>query len=396
MKTKSLFSTLMLSLVFLLTACHQTSRYEMWAQRIAYSEMKHNPELWMTDGVKKPKWDYTQTLVARALLNVYQHNGDTAILNYVMDFADYFINPDGTINTYKISDYNLDKIGGGNFIYLLNELNPQTRFDSAIEYTRSQLYTQPRVSEGGFWHKKIYTNQMWLDGLYMAEPFYARYAAVNGIDSLFDDIAQQFVIVDKHTLNSAIGLNYHGWDEAREQIWADSITGCSPNFWSRSIGWYVMAIVDVLDYMPETHPQRDTLISILNRVCESLLKYQDPKTKMWYQLTILTDTPGNYLEATGTTMFCYAMAKGARKGYLPKKFHEIARQTFDGLTTNSIRENEDGTISLTQCCAVAGLGGKQQRNGTVEYYLSEPIRDDDPKGIAPLIFAAYELAESEK
>ena len=397
MKTKFFIVAFMLCAVVSVGAKQRSAQYyEQWAERIAKSEMVHNPELWMTDGVKKPKWDYTQTLVARALLNVYQHSGDTAMLNYVVRFADFFVNMDGSIKTYKISDYNLDKVGGGNFLYLLNEIKPEPRFMYAVEYSRSQLFTQPRVSEGGFWHKKIYTNQMWLDGLYMAEPFYALYAEKNKQDSLFDDIALQFAIVDKHTLDRKTGLNYHGWDEAREQIWADKQTGCSPNFWSRSLGWYVMAIVDVLDYMPESHPGRQQLIDILNRVCRSLLRYQDKKTKMWYQLTTLTKTKGNYLESTGTIMFCYAMAKGARKGYLSKCYLKKAQQIFDGVVRNSTQVNEDGTTSITRCCAVAGLGGKQQRNGTVEYYLSEPIRNDDPKAVAPFIFAAYELAESAK
>ncbi|MBR3566141.1 MAG: glycoside hydrolase family 88 protein [Paludibacteraceae bacterium] len=396
MRTKFFMLTLILGLTCNLYARHKAEYYNQWAERIAKSEMQHNPELWMADGVKKPKWDYTQTLVAKALLNVYQQTRDTAILRYVQDFADYFINSDGTIKTYKISDYNIDRVNGGNFIYTLYDINPQQHYLDAIQFSYSQLLTQPRVSEGGFWHKKIYPYQMWLDGLYMAEPFYAHYAAVNNKPELFDDIAKQFIVVDKHTLDTETGLNYHGWDEAKEQIWADSITGCSPNFWSRSIGWYVMAIVDVLDYMPQNHPQRQQLIDILNRECKALLKYQDKKTKMWYQLTTLTKTKGNYLESTGTIMFCYAMAKGARMGYLPKSYLRQARKIFDGIIDNSTQVNADGTTSITRCCAVAGLGGKQQRNGTVEYYLSEPIRNDDPKAIGPFIFAAYELARSAK
>lgn len=394
MKTKVLFPVIMACVALSFLSCNKTNYYEQWAYDVAQSEMRHNPELWMADGVKKPKWDYTQTLVARALLDVYNHTGDSAILNYVLEFADYFINDDGTIKTYKISDYNIDRVNGGNFIYTLYDIRPQQKYLDAIEFSRSQLLTQPRVSEGGFWHKKIYEHQMWLDGLYMAEPFYAHYAAINHEDSLFDDIVKQFAIIDRHTFDATTGLNYHGWDEACKQIWADSITGCSPNFWSRSIGWYVMAIVDVLDYLPVEHAGRHELIDILNRVCNALLPYQDEKTKMWYQLTTLTDVEGNYLESTGTIMYCYAMAKGARKGYLPKEFLKIAQETFDGIVKYSTKVNEDGTVSITNCCAVAGLGGKQQRNGSVEYYLSEPIRDDDPKAIGPFIFAAYELAQS--
>mgnify|MGYP002623910440 CR=1 FL=1 len=379
--------------VMQLSARQRPAYYEQWAVSVAESEMVHNPELWMADGVKKPKWDYTQTLVARAMLDVYQHSGDTAVFNYVMRFADYFINPDGSIKTYKSSDYNIDRVNGGIFLYMLNDIQPQERYAKAIELLRSQLLTHPRVSEGGFWHKKIYPHQMWLDGLYMAEPFYARYAAANDSNALFDDIVNQFIIIDKHTLDPATGLNYHGWDEAHEQIWADKETGCSPNFWSRSMGWYVMAIVDVLDYLPDNHPKRQELIDILNRVCKSLLKYQDKKTRMWYQLTTLGGTDGNYLESTGTIMYCYAMAKGAGKGYLPKCYRRAACKIFDGIVKHSTRQNEDGTVSITRCCAVAGLGGAQQRDGSVAYYLSEPVRNDDPKAVGPFILAAYELAK---
>ena len=395
MRNKFLIAVLIISTISV-QARHTAEYYKQWAYRIAQSEMQHNPELWMADGVKKPKWDYTQTLVAKAMLDVYQQTGDTAIYNYVMQFADYFIQPDGNIQTYKITDYNIDRVNGGNFLYLLNEIQPQPQYQQAIELLYSQLLTQPRTSEGGFWHKKIYPQQMWLDGLYMAEPFYAHYAANTSQTELFNDIAKQFILIDKHTLDTVIGLNYHGWDETRTQLWANQQTGCSPNFWSRSIGWYVMAIVDVLDYMPQNHPSRQQLIDILNRECNALLKYQDKKTKMWYQLTILVNTEGNYLEATGSIMFCYAMAKGARMGYLPKKYLCIAKKTFDGIVKHSTQLNPDGTTSITRCCAVAGLGGKQKRNGTVAYYLSEPVRNDDPKGIAPFIFTAYELALTAK
>ena len=229
--------------------------YLACATTIAQSEMKHNPELWMADFLAKPKWDYTQGLVAKAMLETYLATGDTAYLNYVQAFADYFLLPDGTIRTYDLSKYNLDRVNGGNFIYLLDSIRPHKEYEQAIELLRSQLASQPRTNEGGFWHKQIYPSQMWLDGLYMAEPFYAHYAvwakarthtAVE--DTIFDDVVRQFRVVDSHTRNAATGLNYHGWDESKAQAWADSVTGCSPHTWGRAEGWYVMAICDVLDY----------------------------------------------------------------------------------------------------------------------------------------------------
>lgn len=363
---------------------------------IARSEMAHNPELWMADFLTKPKWDYTQGLIAQAMLETYIATGDTAYLAYVQAFADFFIQEDGSIRTYQPEAYNLDRLNGGNFLFLLDSLNPHPQYRSAIRLLRSQLATQPRTTEGGFWHKQIYPSQMWLDGLYMAEPFYAHYAVWAGEDSIFNDVVRQFCIVDKHTLNPATGLNFHAWDESREQAWADSLTGCSLHTWGRAEGWYVMAICDVLDYLPQNQAGRDQLIAILNRVCAALLHYQDPQTKMWYQVPDMPSAEGNYTESTCSAMFCYAMAKGARKGYLPADYLTIAREVFEGLWQNAVVKNEDGTLSLTRCCAVAGLGGNPYRSGTYDYYIHERVREDDPKGVGPLILAALELNKSNK
>ncbi len=368
--------------------------YLQCAVRIAQSEIRHNPELWMADFLTKPKWDYTQGLIAKAMLETYLVTGDTTYLAYVEAFADFFIQEDGSIRTYDLSKYNLDRVNGGNFLYLLDSIAPQPRYQAAIRLLRSQLATQPRTSEGGFWHKQIYPSQMWLDGLYMAEPFYAHYAlwdSTADTDAIFDDVVLQFSVVDKHTLNPATGLNYHGWDESRAQAWADSLTGCSPHTWGRAEGWYVMAICDVLDYLPQDHAGRARLIAILNRVCNALLPYQDPATGMWYQVPDLPEAEGNYTESTCSAMFCYALAKGARMGYLPAEYRTIAARAFDGLWKNAVVANEDGTLSLTRCCAVAGLGGTPYRSGTYDYYIHEKIRDNDPKGIGPLILAALEL-----
>ena len=361
--------------------------------RIAQSEIQHNPELWMADFVKAPKWDYTQGLIAKAMLETYLVTNDSTYLQYVQAFADYFIQPDGTIRTYKLDAYNIDRVNGGNFIFLLDSIDPQPRYKTAIHTLRAQLASQPRTSEGGFWHKKIYPWQMWLDGLYMGEPFYAHYAVWNNEDSIFDDVVRQFRVVDKHTLDTATQLNFHGWDESKEQAWADPVSGCSPHSWGRAEGWYVMAICDVLDYLPATHEGRANLIAILNRVCEALLRYQDPETKMWYQVVDMPEAEGNYTESTCSAMFCYAMAKGARKGYLPAKFRTIAEEAYNGIWNNAIIENEDGTVSLTRCCAVAGLGGNPYRSGEYDYYIHEQVRNDDPKGIGPLLLAGLELFE---
>lgn len=394
---KCLLILCLLGWLFQLTAKkteHPHDYYMEWAERIATSEMQHNEHLWMADFRKKPKWDYTQGLIAKSMLELYKNTANQRYLDYVTEFADFFIDSTGTIMTYKKSDYNIDRINGGIFLFDLYTFIPQPQYKAALDSLRSQLDTHPRVKAGAFWHKKVYPHQVWLDGIYMGSPFYARYCNEFDQPQYYDDVTRQIIVADTYTRDPKTGLNYHGWDESKQQAWANKETGCSPNFWSRSIGWYCMAIVDVLDYLPADHKDRQQLIDILNRVCQSLLKYQDKKTKMWYQVTNMPKREGNYLESSGTAMYCYAMAKGARKGYLPEKYLQKAREIFDGLCTYSTQENPDGTTSITRACAVAGLGGKPYRSGTYEYYISEPVRNDDPKVIGSFILAAIELAKA--
>lgn len=392
------FKFIALALILMLSnACAQketTNNYTQWAKTIADSEIQHNPELWQADFLKKPKWDYTQGLVAKSMLQLFEETKDSSYYNYVKTFADFFIDNDGNILTYKLESYNIDRINGGKFLFDMYNYTKDEKYIKAIKLLRSQLDTHPRVAAGGFWHKKIYPHQMWLDGLYMGAPFYAQcIVEFDEPSNLFDDVANQFVLVDSVTLDKETGLNYHGWDESREQQWANKETGQSPNFWSRSIGWYMMAMVDVLDFLPQEHPQRPTIINNLNRLSEALLQFRDKETGMWYQVTNLPQAEGNYLESSGSTMFVYAMAKGARMGYLPEKFRQIAKESFDGLTKFSTQENEDGTTSITRACSVAGLGGNPYRDGTYEYYVNEPIRNDDPKVIGPFIMAGIELSK---
>lgn len=372
-----------------LTACSSNNALQL-AQEIGKSEMRHNPELWTCDGAEKPKWEYTPTLMARAFVELYNETGDTTYLNHAQRFADQFINEDGAILTYKQSLYNMDRIQGGNFLILLNEINPQPQYLTAIETLRDQLRNQPRTAEGGFWHKQVYEHQMWLDGLFTGTTFYARYAAWKPEPEAWSDIANQFLTVDKHT-RKANGLNHHGWDESRQMAWSDSVTGCSAETWGRAEGWYVMALVDVLELMPADQPERPELIAILNRVMEALMAVQDKDTRLWYQVPDKGDREGNYLESTCSAMYCYAMAKGVRIGVLDKNYKKEAQQVLEGLKAHKIVTNEDGTLSLIDCCAVAGLGGNPFRDGTYDYYIHERIRKDDPKGVAPLILACLEL-----
>jgi len=374
-----------------LTACTQQT-YLPLAQEIGKSEMAHNPELWTCDGASKPKWEYTPTLLARAFVELYDATKDTTYLAHAQRFADQFIGEDGTILTYKKSLYNMDRIQGGNFLIMLNEIAPKPEYSIAIETLRDQLREQPRTEEGGFWHKQVYEHQMWLDGLFTGTTFYARYAAYKPEPEAWSDVARQFLVVDAHTVK-ANGLNHHGWDESHQMGWSDSITGCSPETWGRAEGWYVMALVDVLEWMPADQPERAELVAILNRVMEALLSVQDPQTHLWYQVPDKGTEEGNYLESTCSAMYTYAMAKGVRIGVLDARYKTEAQKVMEGLKAHKIVRNEDGTLSLIDCCAVAGLGGNPYRDGTYDYYIHERIREDDPKGVAPLILACIELSK---
>lgn len=363
------------------------------AVMMADSEIKQFPDPWTVDFNPKPVWNYTQGLIAQSMLQLWNSTGQQAYFDYAEKYARHFIDSAGSILGYKTEEHNIDAVNSGKFLFALYETTRDERYVKAIKFLKDQLQVQPRTKEGGFWHKQRYPNQMWLDGLYMGAPFYAQYAKVFSEPALFDDVVNQFIIVHKHTYDPKTGLNYHAWDESREQKWADPITGCSPNFWSRAEGWYAMALVDVLDFIPNDHAGRAKLIEILKQVAAGIKKHQDPGTGLWYQVLDQGNRAGNYLEASGSSMFSYALLKAVRLGYINKEYKETARKGYDGIVKNLIRENSDGTISLTKCCSVAGLGGNPYRSGTYEYYISEPVRDNDPKGVGPFIMASLEMSK---
>lgn len=361
------------------------------AVKMADSEIKQFPEPWTVDFNPKPTWNYTQGLIAQAMIMVWKENGKMEYYNYAKLYADKMIDSTGLLSGYKLENYNIDAVNSGKFLFDLYEITKDVRYHKAIEQLHDQLRTHPRTSEGGFWHKKRYPYQMWLDGLYMGAPFYAQYALEMNDTAAFTDVVNQFLFVHKHTYNPEVGLNYHGWDESKEQQWADSITGCSPNFWSRAEGWYAMALVDVLDFLPQQHPGHVKLVAILNQVAAGIKKFQDPETGLWYQVLDQGSREGNYLEATGSSMFTYALLKSVRNGYISDEYKETAEKAYKGILNNLIKNNEDGTISLTKCCSVAGLGGNPYRDGSYEYYINEPVRDNDPKGVGPFIMACIEM-----
>ena len=361
-----------------------------WSERMALSILKRDPKAWQIDNNEKTKWDYKLGLVMTSFEKLYKETNNPLYANYIKDYAETVINTSGEILNYKLEDYNIDNINAGKMLFDLYTRTKEERYLTAIKTLRKQLETHPRTNSGGFWHKKIYPNQMWLDGLYMGTPFYARYTAeFEGVQH-FDDIAKQFEQIHLHTLDQKTGLLFHAWDESKQMDWANKVTGTSPNFWSRSIGWYMMALVDVLDCMPKDHPKRKELIQYLNEIAKAVAKYQD-STGLWYQVTDAGNKEGNYLEASGSEMFVYAFAKGVNQGYLPAAYKKLAEKGFNGIITKLITVDADGEIHITQVCASAGLGGNPYRDGSYEYYIKEKIKTDNSHGLGPFILAALEL-----
>ena len=341
--------------------------------------------------VGKPAgWDYEQGLVLKALEHVYQRTGDVTYFNYIKKNIDSFVDANGNIRTYHFDEFNSDNITTGRMLlYLYQELGDE-RYKKAADLLRKQISQQPRDADGGFWHKKRYPNQMWLDGLYMLEPFYAEYGQITNQDN-WSDIVKQFQLMYKGAIDSKTCLLFHAYDQAKAQPWADKTNGHSPNFWGRSMGWYVMALVDVLDYMPKNHPSRGILIQQLNQLSGAIAKIQDPTSGVWYQLPGYPGKKGNYFEASASNMFVYAFAKGVRKGYLPVAFRKNAERGYVGILKEFITKDAAGYIHLEKTVTVGGLGGVPYRDGSYDYYLSEPLRTDDLKGVGPFILASLEM-----
>ncbi|SNR30864.1 glycoside hydrolase family 88/105 protein [Lutibacter flavus] len=401
-------NTLFLIVIYLTISCNgkqenkikseENSKIELtisdtlkWSERMALSIIKRHPKLWQVDDNKNPKWDYKLGLLSLSFEKLYDKTQNQKYFDYVENYAKTVIDSNGSILNYDIEKYNIDMINAGKILFDLLEKTKDERYLAALKTLRKQLEGQSRTESDGFWHKNIYPNQMWLDGLYMGTPFYAQYSAEFENGKFFDDIIKQFELIQKHTFDPQTGLLFHAWDESKKMEWANKETGCSPNFWSRSMGWYAMAIVDVLDYLPKSHSGHEKLVGYLNQLAIALEKFQDEETGLWYQVTNMGGKEGNYLEASGTSMFAYAYAKGVNKGYLSSSFKDVARRAFNGLITQLIKVDEDGEIHITQVCGSAGLGGNPYRDGSFEYYIGEKIKIDNSHGLGPFILAALEL-----
>jgi unsaturated rhamnogalacturonyl hydrolase len=366
-----------------------------WSARIAQSFLAMHPDsiLYPTEA-KSRRWNYEQGVMLEAMYQMWRHSGDDRYLEYMRKNLDYYITSDGKILAYFYDEFQLDNITPGKAALRLFEITGEKKYWLAAEILRRQLSEQPRTNDSGFWHKKIYPYQMWTDGLYMAEPFYMLYSIMVLDFAAFDDIARQFLLMSKHCYDKRTGLYFHGWDESRNQRWANPQTGCSPNLWGRSIGWFAMGLVDVLEYFPEHHPKRNDLLKIFQNLAANMLKQRDEKSKLWYQVVDKPDEKGNYLEGSVSAMFAYVYAKGANRGYLPAKFRTRAEETFKGLVDHLVSIDSSGVVHLEHICSVGGLGNTPYRDGSVAYYLGEPQRTDDFKGYGPFLMAAIELEKA--
>lgn len=360
-------------------------------QAFADSEMKRFPQAWQLDYGSRPYFGYTQGLGCLAMLKVWEKTGDKKYYDYVAKYADFMINNEGVVHSFDHANqaHNIDMINAGKILFTMYKETKNEKYKKAMDILYNTMMTHPRTSEGGFWHKQRYPWQMWLDGLYMGDPYLAQYAATFDNPKLMDDAVNQFMLVKKHMYDPKTGLYYHAWDEKKEQKWCDPETGLSHIFWGRSIGWWFMALVDVLDFVPADHPQRPELIAMVQGLADALPKYQ--KDGLWYQVVDQAEREGNYPEASVTSMFMYSYAKAVNKGYIAKKYRKYAEDAFKGLTTKLMRKDADGTLNLLQCCAVAGLGGSPYRDGSYEYYINEKIRENDAKATGPFIMGCIEL-----
>ncbi len=381
--------------------------YKNYSEWLTYSEMKRVPHSYLLDFSSKPKWSYVMGIEMEGMLDTYEHykEGNNAILDYLKEYPAKMIDEKGNITGYKYEDFNLDNVRTAKFILRMHNLFPTKGTEMALKTLFKQLQNQPRTKEGVYWHKAIYANQVWLDGIFMGLPFYCNYAVQTmkpkKAEKYLNDAVDQMVKTDYRTYDEKTQLWKHAWDETHQQFWANKEDGKSQHCWARALGWYVMAMTECLDAMPENYARRQEVIDLLNKAMKSVVKYQDKKTGVWYDvLDVKSDK--NYLESTASSMFAYVLLKGYRKGYLSEEYLKAGVKAYNGILKQFIKVNADKTISLTRCCAVSGLGPgpgpyvkkpNYKRDGSFEYYMSEPIRDNDAKGVGPFIWASLEMEQ---
>jgi unsaturated rhamnogalacturonyl hydrolase len=335
-------------------------------------------------------WNYELGTLLQGMDDVWLATVDPRYFNYVKSSVDALVAPDGSIPTLKPEEHQLDNILLGRQLLFLYRVTLDKRYKTAATFLWNQVNAQPRNAEGGYWHKQRYPNQMWLDGLYMAEPFRAELASISHHPEEFDQITKQFVLIEQHARDPKTGLLYHGWDASKQERWANKQTGDSSEFWARGMGWYMMALVDTLPYYAPADDNRARMIAILQREAAAVAHYQDPKTGLWYTMMNRAGEKGNYFESSSACMFVYALAKGVRRGYLPASYLANAKRGYEGILTHFVQAQGDD-VSLTDTVKASGLGGEPYRDGTYAYYIGEKVVTNDPKGVGAFLMASTEM-----
>lgn len=355
--------------------------------------------VWNIEKIKsggKSTWNYIDGCMIKAVIELYHITGNKKYLEFADSFINYFVNEDGSIQSYDPKEYNLDNVNAGKTLFDLYKLTGREKYRKAIDTVYSQLKGQPRTSTGNFWHKMIYPNQIWMDGLYMAQPFYMQYEVEYNNKANCRDSYEQFLHVYDLMRDTRNGLYYHAYDDSREAFWCDPVTGLSDNFWLRALGWYAMALVDTMEVMPEEMAEEKARMgAVYKELIDAMLPYQDQESGMWYQVVNRGRIQPNYLETSGSAIFAYAIMKSVRLGYLDERYFAFGRKAFDGICEKYLSEEND-ELQLGGICLVAGLGNKEMREGTFDYYMREPVVKNEAKGVAPLILAYIEIMMREK
>ena len=351
-----------------------------------------NPKFNVEATKRKMGWNYVDGVVCKAILDLYDINKEEKLLRFVDDFMGYYISEDGSIDGYELEKYNIDSINSGKILFRLYDYTKKEKYKIAMDTLYNQLKTHPRTSFGNFWHKKIYPNQVWLDGIYMALPFYMEYETRYNELKNYLDILNQIKNIEKYMLVKETGLPAHAYDESKKSFWCDKQTGLSHNYWSRSLGWFLMSLIDIIDVMTEQmYEQKREYMRIFRNTINAVLKYVDEETGMLYQVVNFPKREGNYLESSGSAMLAYSLIKAVRLHVLPERYLELGLKTFNGIKDKYFKKEEDG-YHLGGICLVAGLGPEdnKRRDGSFEYYISEPIVKDDGKGVGPFLLAYVE------
>jgi unsaturated rhamnogalacturonyl hydrolase len=361
-----------------------------WSARLADAEMKRRGDSWVYKPGGRAHWAYDVSLFCLSLIELSDQTGDPRFEQFAEKVTGSFIQPDGNIRVYKFDDLSIDNVRPASTVLTLYSRTREERYRKAADLVHAQMQQMPRTASGGIWHKLRYPDQLWLDGLFMGQPFAAQYAQMFGEPWVFDDMVRQFTLVGGHTYDAKTGLFYHAWDESKKMPWANKETGASPSFWGRAVGWYAMAFVDALEFFPKDHPGRAQMLAWFRKLADGLVKNQDA-SGLWWQVLDQGNREGNYREATASSMFVYAMAKAVNNGWLPREFTPVIRKGYEGIIRDLVKTDRDGLVNLTQCCRVAGLDAGM-RDGSFNYYtIREPIVSNDPKGTGPFVRAGIEV-----